>query len=710
MTYRADPHHVAFAFEGVTTESSTCLFDGANDFTLERLNGFLTSEKAPLISDGVSTVSTRLAFREGKSAIGEWLGIYSNEKGQYLAIGDPFGYQPVYYRFLPTARKLLIGTSPQALADAALNSGEDNAPNWAQLLASVGTTHAWSITMQSNQSFEANTKVLLPGQHIEISNTFWYVSASSFFEPQDEYESLLERGIRRAVQQIRTASSLNVDQKRINLSGGKDSRMVLALLDAAKVTDEFTVTTMNPQTWLPKSARPALYRDLYVANYLRSQYRLDWTEPFQQEFVPLSFEASINEWQQYRQHRNFKLRPSNHLYIQNGLNIELRGAAGETFRGFNAVAGLVTKLSFQNSPKSFKSDVQLLINHLYGGGLLLEEQLEEVSEQTYALFLELGAETIEDALHRRYTVFRNGSHFGHTRHSMSHGQIPVLPLSQPEFVQASQLLSTKQRDAGQVAFDIIERTTPALNEITFDGGYWSESLLPPLRRADNSSIETESPYLEQFFDLDKTAIEARLESRRQAVRRKNIPRAFDARFETLNRIKQTLHALNSSFASDPLFNGAFQRRLLQGIEAKKIAPNPLLAKLDSMLLAISGGANSTQVVVRPALSPTPPLFMGRTTEQSNNLSETERQPRFQLPLKLDADTVEASIRLFGTISQPMEFKFSLFTDGRKTVQTEYSASQTVSFSRPSSGKSRVQAFARYPSDPDIIFKFYSRYF
>lgn len=190
MTYHSDSHHVAFVFEGVSTKSTTSLFDDFDAFTLERLNGFLTSETTPLVSDGVSTTQQRLSFHEGKSAIGEWLGVFSDNRDRFLVSADPFGYQPVYYRYLPSSKKLLIGTSPQALANAALNSGEANEPNWSQLLGALGTTHAWSITMQSTQSFEANTKVLLPGQYIQIEKASWHVSSSTFFIPAEDYDSL----------------------------------------------------------------------------------------------------------------------------------------------------------------------------------------------------------------------------------------------------------------------------------------------------------------------------------------------------------------------------------------------------------------------------------------------------------------------------------------------------------------------------------------
>lgn len=711
LTYRSNAHHVSYIFEGISTKSSTPLFDDPDLLTLERVNGFLASTSASIVSDGVDAISTNVPFREGKTATGEHLAVYSDDNGHYLVTADSFSYQPVYYRFLPASQKLVVGTSPQALANTALNNGETNSPNWPQLLASVGTTHAWAITMQSNQTYEANTKVLLPGQHIQVTDSFWHISsANKFFEPKDDYDSLIERGIIRAIQQIKSASRLNVDQKRINLSGGKDSRMVLALLEAANVIDDFTVTTMNPRTWLPESSRPALFQDLYVANHLRKKYELSWTTPFHQQFVPLSFESSLNEWQKYRQHRNFKFRASNHLYAQDGLNIELRGAAGETFRGFKAVSGLMSRCSFENSPRSLGSDVELLTNHLYGEGPLNSEQRAKIYENFHSLFLELGAATIEDALHRRYTVFRNGSHFGHTRHSMSHGQIPVLPLSQPEFIQASQLLSPYQRNIGQVAFDIIERVNPELNEISFDSGYWSESLLPQSRRLDSSSIEKESPYLDQFFALDEVAIETRLSSKRRFMQKKNKPRPFDAKFETFNRIKQTLHTLNEVTAADSLFSSRFQLEILQGIESKKLAPNTILAKLDSLLLAITGGGKSTEVVVQPAASTAISLFLGRSTGNEVDFSGSDNQPHFQLPITLNRNSVEANVRLFGSISEPMEFKFSLFTDGKKVAQTEYSASQSATFTRPPSGKSRIQAFARYVSSPDFIFKFYSRYF
>ena len=78
--------------------------------TLERVNGFLASTSASIVSDGVDAISTNVPFREGKTATGEHLAVYSDDNGHYLVTADSFSYQPVYYRFLPASQKLVVGT------------------------------------------------------------------------------------------------------------------------------------------------------------------------------------------------------------------------------------------------------------------------------------------------------------------------------------------------------------------------------------------------------------------------------------------------------------------------------------------------------------------------------------------------------------------------------------------------------------------------
>ncbi|KKO81309.1 hypothetical protein WU87_00945 [Corynebacterium minutissimum] len=710
MKYHSDPHHVCYIFEGLAQEGSGPLFENQASFNLRYLNGIYYSPERWIISEGTTEQPTGVPYSEAERSAGEWLGVYTDSLGHGVIQSDPFGYQPVYYRFLPQQQCLLVSTSLGAITRSAQKRGAAPEPDWIQALAAIGTTHAWAITMQSDQTFEANTKVLLPGQSIQYAGTQWYVSQPALFEPKESYDELLQRGIQKAIGQLRIASTIPTTQKQINLSGGKDSRMVLALLAETGVIEEFSVTTMNPKTWLPKSSRPLLYKDLYLANYLRKNFSLEWTVPLGQKYVPMDFESAMSEWQSYRSNRNFKLRINRNLYVQQGTNIELRGAAGETFRGFNAVQNLLSTNGFENSESSLIADTRKLVDKLYGSGFVEPDHLDVLSQNLNALFNRLSAKGIQDALHKRYTVFRNGSHFGHARHSLSHGQIPILPLSQPEFVQAAQMLPYDQMHNGKVAFDIIESLRPELNEINFDGGFWDEALLPAVRRKNQVSFAEDSQNLEQFFKLDQEAIESRLAAKAAFEEDSHGSPVYEPRVEILNRIKQTLFQLGDFGASASRHFNRYRLNILQGLESRKLTPGPTLGKLDSMLEALTGKEAAAEIVLNSTSSASIEHFRGRIDLSDFQLTTTTLHPKFQVPVQTSDNQVKADVRVSGTLHRPLEFKFTLLENDRPIAETEYSASQSATFSRPTAdSRVRVRVFARYASAPQVIFKFYSRY-
>ena len=710
MKYHSDPHHVCYAFEGLVGEESQPLLKNLAPFKLRFLNGIYYSPEQWIISDGVSEQTVDASYDDAECSAGEWLGVFSDDSGNSIIKADPFSYQPVYYRFLPQQRCLLVSTSLGAITRSAQKRGVSPETDWAQALATVGTTHAWSITMQSDQTFEKNTRALLPGQSIQCTGDKWHVTQPTLFEPKDTYDELLQRGIHKAIGQIKVASTIPTTQKQINLSGGKDSRMVLALLAETGLINNFSVTTMNPKTWLPKSSRPLLYRDLYLANYLREKFTLKWTTPLEQTYVPMDFESAMSEWQNYRSNRNFKLRINRNLYVQHGTNLELRGAAGETFRGFNAVQNLMKANDFENTEASLGSDTKKLIEHLYGRGFVKNDHLDILSQNLKSLFNRLNAESIEDALHKRYTIFRNGSHFGHARHSISHGQIPILPLSQPEFVQAAQILPHDRMHVGQVAFDIIENLQPELNEINFDGGFWDEGLLPKSRRRKQVSFEETSQNLGEFFSLDQDAVEARLASKAAYEKSKKAVPAFEPRIEILNRIKQTLFQLGDFSSSTDRFFKYYRLELLRGLEARTITPGPMLGKLDSLLEALTGRSPATEIIVQSANCSSIAHFQGNIEPRGFLSSVPTLHPRFQVPIQVNGNEVKANVRISGTLPNPLEFKFTLLENERPVAETGYSPSASVAFTRPvAASKVRIRVFARYVSAPQIIFKFYSRY-
>ena len=672
------------------------------------LDGLFISGERAIVADGRVRNAEPVSLLEARDSSGEWLGVFAagEESDDYRVASDPFGYQLVFYRQVISGGShepaLIISNSFRALCNQAKKMGDENEPNAGQVAAVLGTDHAWGITMQSDSTFEQETRALLPGQEIVISNGKWEIADFGMFESKRlSYDALLEKGIKKAVAQLRRAVELPVDQRRINLSGGRDSRMAMALMDAAGVTDFFSVTTVNPATWTPAGARPGLYRDLHVSNTIREAYGLKWSDPMDSNRIWLDFEHSLEFWQSYRSHKNFRFRASKFIDGQIGTNIEVRGAAGETFRGFQAVRSLRSYPGFEDTSSSFEHDVDLLCQELYDDRPLSTFYSDAAKAEVRGLLGRLGGETITEALHRRYSIFRNRSHFGHVRASMALGQIPVFPLSQPEFVQAASLLCESERYDNTVAFDLIERTSPDLTTLEFDSGAWPTTprFIPTSKRT--WSVKDSGVGLDEFFEV-QSEFQAKLKAR------SGQPGAsvFDARFKSLNLIKEILVKLQDSHS---LFPYNSQVKLLQEIEGKRLNPFTILGKLRSIEESLGEFGGHDAVVVEPPKSMRESLELA--LPNFAQVAVGESQPTFRVNLSTGPGSVDVFVSAYGNVRGPLSYEFLLLRDGKILDKVASGRSGEARFEGLEAGREhRIQVLAYYRRVQMVPFKFYSRYF
>lgn len=704
---------ITYVFEGVELRESTpeVVSDG---LVASYVEGMLTTSKISKVFDGQYRLkgegTEALNLTDARNSIGEWIGIFESVNGrdEMVVAGDPFGYQPVFYRQVTRSGgepALLVSNSFRSICSCARSLGATNRIHWGEFYSLIGTTHAWSITMQSHQTVESSTRVLLPGQEIAISGARGALTASKFFDPGGEsYRSLLERGVSRAVRQLQSASLMDVDQKRIFLSGGRDSRMAVSLLVAAGVVDRYSVSTVNPATWTPASARPGLYRDLYVSNTIREFYGMNWTEPQDLRSVSLSFEQSLEFWQANRGHKNFRFRAPQALTVSQGSSTEIRGAAGETFRGFQAVKTLRSYGRFGAVPESKRADINLLTSDLFENGLLDGDALSLAKETVNESLETVGGADILESLHRRYSVYRNRSHFGHVRASMATGQIPIFPLSQPEFVQAASLLTETERYDNVMAFDIIETAAPELNSLEYDSGGYPKTPRFSTKSKKAWNVKDYGRGIELFNSNEDDAKRIRKDA--LAAREKTSP--FDPRFEAQNRVKELLLDLTHGSEGAGYLPYSLQVRMFQLIEGRKLNPLTLVSKLETARESFGEEPRHQMIVVKKAgTADSLPVIRPFDAQLPKQVS----QPSFRVTLDVGEDRVSFQISSRGHLRKTVTYVARLLNEKGQVSKIDVGPSGEGCFSGlESDEKYRVQVFAYYEGQTMVPFKFFSRYF
>lgn len=712
---------VCFVFQNIPNQvpfRDVRQVDLNSDFTCNYLFGLLSSTEQNVVSTGAQILTQRLSLQEARDSIGEWFGIFKRtNEDTWIIAADQFGYQPVYYRYIDSASSqhgaLLIGSSAAAVAYTASTLNDKSVLDATQVHSVIGTKHAWGITMQSHHAMSQGTFILLPGEEIAACEQGWTLIDSTLHNEENlDYDSLLDVGTERAIKQIQVASQLGVDQKHINLSGGRDSRMVMAILSASGLAKDFSITTMNPETWLPESARPLLWQDLYVSSAIGDHFGMDWSPAFDTEYAPLSFNESLDLWQQFRAHKNFGFKARRGIFLQKGTNIELRGAAGETFRGFQAVSALEAQCEWSNTPDSLESDLDLVVENIYSLGLLSPEDLLNQRRSLDELVEKFSATTVESFLHRRYSVFRNRSHFGHVRESMANGQIPILPLSQPEFYKAGLLLGESTMRTDKIAFDLIERLDPSLNKLRFDDGGWSPEFAARASSNATWSVPEEGDRLRRFSDIDTRAVEARRGVRSLLPQKRINHGKFDANFKSKNEAKEVMYDLASMPGGDTTMPARLRSRLTKMLDSGTLPPTTLLAKLTSARDAVLG-KKSTIISVNADEQQQLAAHRNYANVTQTIVRQSKLNPEFQVPARIEGGVFKAVVRIFGNIRGPVEYGFELIDEqGTSLATRRFEESNSVSFDEvnlTNAGRVRVKIVARYKITPEIRFEFFSAY-
>lgn len=315
------------------------------------------------------------------------------------------------------------------------------------------------------------------------------------------YEELVEKGISKA-----QSTLLREDRKGIlnlYLSGGKDSRAILALLFSLGISPN--CTTQDPSKY-KGSSKSIIDQDFLIANFLVKNYGLKWFLTGRKRAEKLSFEESIEHHVFFRD-GYYLFSPSQHLVYSCdwGDEVQLRGGGGGLFKSTwgEYIRGSYVNEKLTGGVETLESDAGILFDQLNHSKGVPEEAYESGKKMFVASLKDLSADTvvpnIYNVLDTHYISYRNRSHFGHIRSSWSQGKKVFYPLVNEFFYEASMLLSEEERTKGKLVFDIIEKTFPELNDYPYDDGY--HELIKIKSRY--KEVAEESSSMEDFYHAQR---------------------------------------------------------------------------------------------------------------------------------------------------------------------------------------------------------------
>ncbi|WP_144061002.1 hypothetical protein [Agrococcus pavilionensis] len=434
----------------------------------------------------VTPVRDTPAFRVGQpvdptlALNGEWWTVSRDTAGRFLVMSDPYSLQPLFYASVETrdSRDLLVGGNLAAVAQAMHLLGAKVETDWAAVLPSLATKRDFFDTMWDVGTAIRGVTVSLPGQALLVNPS----GHSIVTRPEPDhlwrasYEDLLRSGAAAAIEELqRTFAAADGDKPVLNLSGGKDSRLVLALMIAAGLSDRVCVSAQDPRGAKPQWKFDILDADLAISSRLTNRFGLDWRSSLpEREVWPDSLESQLADFQLFRGARSYQFFPLSHNYRYIKPAVRITGAGAGTlkspWRQQWEREGLWAQLS--RTPGSLDEDAHRILRSEFRRAPIPRELEGPVFARFSETLLSLGKGSIDDAVMNHYGAFRNRGHVGGMLWARDKGAIVCNPLLQPALQRASMRLPAHLRDAGRVTFDLLELLLPEMNDLEFQSGAW----------------------------------------------------------------------------------------------------------------------------------------------------------------------------------------------------------------------------------------------
>lgn len=382
---------------------------------------------------------------------GEWVAVTINE-GCLNVKTDYFGYYRVFYHY---SNGLFLISNDYAALCGYVNGDGRNADLFFPLLASSSTIFANHF---SDLTPNSKVKVLgvfneininLSSKKISVDRNNLSLAMSGGSGGSNEYLDLLESGIKKVSEEVR---NLRNDGKKIVLwlSGGRDSRVCLALLLYSLGDDGFLVHTANPGD----GSNLTFVNDEKVSLLIRNKFGLNVFENMGSKRFRLSSREYLDKVNGYLLCNYFGGYVDSATIELDRKEVQILGGGGECLRPSSFFKNYVDSYKVCNTSESVKDD----ISHMFKN--LIELELLDNTERAEEFFVdffdnEIPGSTFEEKMEWRYIFERNNRHFGNHRKKYTEGKSVFYPLSNHSFFKASRLLSFDERLNRKVGDDII---------------------------------------------------------------------------------------------------------------------------------------------------------------------------------------------------------------------------------------------------------------
>lgn len=674
-----------------------------SEFTVLLHSGIGINGEQSWISE-LSLPETNIAIPSVVDSVGEWSVVaqrHQNGENEFVAFTDNSGFGSLFYSLVP-GKCIIISDSFHGAIRGLEQQGINRTLDLDNYLTAVHLTGVEFRTHFSSRTMANEVRLLTPGSLLHISSSGISVGPRSSLGGAaaiPDYDTAVDQGLSQAHQLLSDLHKVMPGGAYTHLSGGVDSRIILAMISSFGLTNLYPVYSGDPRGLPNKASREVILHDVRIADMLRREYSFEWWEQRAKVLHEVPLLAHLRSYQSFRSNVSFQYSPMQSKSSLAEPQVSLRGGGGEMLRTTGRAANLAEH--FLHSDTGDNDSVWLAATYMesFSGNDYLREKLREY---IVAELQTIPADSIQERVNRLYFETRNQAHFGHMRSSLVSNELPVHVLTVPGLIRASELLPVEERYSGKLVMDIFQHLGQK-DMLSFP-------LESPFKLANRQvrALETnDDGWASQFDRINKKVAGPKYAP---AWRLSPLERLDAVQFRQAqeNFITMGLNVLQAIDAGNKAAHEYTRVQIVNKVRAKRIALGPLLAKIASALDAFyppeqSGNSFtfSTKDLVPRQLSRASGLLSRPTSTLAFGTRGCIHEPK----ALVTGSTVNVSANFEGVVPDAVEYAFYLRSGGKKIAERWYSPEGNAEFELPDAAVDvSVESFVRLKYFQGIPFR------
>lgn len=634
---------------------------------------------------------TEVSLQDFADSMGEWIAVASRGE-ESIAIADTYGYCPLFYGMISGVGVIVSDTFTGVISGLRQNGVYPtiDSANYAAILPNwVG--HFLGPFDEHTMANEV--RLLRPDQALHVTAEKVAKVDRRFIGRSREATSprmAIERGMDWTAGILARLANQTGVENRIRLSGGSDSRMVLAMLAATGYEKSFTVQSTDPRS-LTGAAKDIFSKDISIADYLRRHYGMKWSTPFSSNSFALTFEETLAYHQGYNSNFSWNFSAASNRVIPDHPILTLIGGGGEVARmapGAGFLPGEIFGRNISVESLPLEEQERVAVDWLLDRHAYTDELKPIVRERLLSAIRNVSGASFQEKLQHHYFDSRNRSHFGHQRFSASSNSPVAHLVSNPHLLWASKFIPYKMRVKDEFTRLLLAETDSWLLGVEFE----SQETTANLCGTEYSKVPTISDW---EIGYDRVASGKVNHNVLQGFGNRHVV-PFDPVASQLTYLRMAFSEIENCI-SDPTTRNALHvqhEKMLVHASNASLHPNWLVARAASVLEVVYPMEVATRAAVFPTvedgLDAVLQTVKVRTPSVVNDGWNDQTIPSLTVQLRAVADDIEVSLKVQNAPLERFELAIYLLADGVRVAQKLYPASPTEVF-RDVAGSGRMQA-------------------